>query len=917
MNFRVSRIIAHDEKNGDYGRQLASLLKTVVIWTTQTDNYNKLFLLRKAIHIDKSELPCDIELLLEANILQYDSNSNMLQSNIMLHIDPHLEFLSDLSHIRNIYIATDWPDTPPTDTGLFDGREMVFPIHYESIAIIGELEILLKSGWEFHNALDMFCGSGIIGIYASKLGVQSITMVDKFDRSIAFSKINSYMSGVNDASFVISDLFKSIPDDACFDLITGNPPFEPVLEEEKSRYYYHSYGGPNGQEYMDSFLSSMPDYLCDEACAVCVDFLISDNNKLEVDDHMEGMLAQHPKLPYAVVKLKCYDQVPFWDFWLRYDALGLDQEHKLRQRLSSNTKCSINRTLVLATQVITFHKNDVEPKASTHNEKHCIVRLEMPPQASWWNPLKWPLPCGIQFNHQDIMSWLVLWSKNEYEFRADRGALYAESIASTPDKGIEHIKYSDWLFMEGDSSIKAHLEVALRSIVLDIRHLALAGVGMPREVSLFLLPYAPLDEEECIVIEAPAFPMRLDKKRQEMVTNPYDIPIKKEYLKEFRDIVAQSKKNKDTIAFIFAIANPFDAVQSFTDIESYSYHAESIPHIGRHMLIWNGRQYEPPQYKGERYTYAKNRNEIQRYFLFLKIDKNVLDTLEVLRKHAEINWMEHISLQLFNLMRDQLTLLAIPLILAQQVMIQKNLRERMAERERLMAFTSHTIFAPAKDILRLITRSQRDKNNERFLKLAESSIKTLEVNARVVAEIWRAEVAEIKLEDFEFVDSLFTPMLDDLNKIRAITEQREIPIKFENETSSKIIHSHEGIFTVIIRTLFNNCIDHIDKSLSEGLSIDRCAIRVQLRTESPYVFIVFENGGLSVSQETVDKLNQEAPAKTNQSWGVSLKGSKHYGLGTRMIKTLVELIQGSITYGSSNGQFIATLKLLSERRNDL
>ena len=917
MNGATATLIATGPNGDDAAQQLARSLKTVVQWSRREGTYNDLFLSKHTIKFHDSDLPCDIESLVEAEILKVIEEPRSLKSNVMVHVDPHLQLTKELDDVDGVFLATDWPDTPPVDHGpaLFDGREMVFPLHYESLVVVVELRKLLVAGINFEDGLDLFAGSGVIGIYAQKCGVNAITFCDMIPRSVAFSKLNSYMSGLRQASFVVSDCFRNIPSRSRFDLILANPPFEPVLEEDKPRYFYHSYGGPSGQELMNRFLTEMPEFLADDGWAISVDFLPSDSTGIGIDKHRRQMLTLHPQIARGGVAVRCYDQVPYWDFWLRYDVLGLDKRRKLRTQVVVDDPIGTSKTLVLAT--VTVHKQR-EQMSALSRKRHNTLEVsyeDEPPPVPWWNPIDWPLPCGIGSDRQSVELWFAAWRRHEYEMRSDRGALYAEAMAFSPTEGIEHVDFAEWLFTEQESATKQPLENALRSTALDIRFLSIGSVQLPEKVSLFLLPRGSGDNDPCVLIRPPVLPVRIGKSRPDAVTSSSDIPVEKVTFSDVTYQIAQLGRQRTSLAFFFTICNPIEHVQSLLEVPYYEYKGPGIAFVGKHMLVWNGRQYEPPHYDEMPFDAGAAlhgaETEVQRYLVIIELPESGIEALERLEGLTEVGWQNTVSEQLFDFMRDQLTLLAIPLVLMQEAALQAELKQKVAERERLMAYTAHTVFAPANDALGLLDEiHRRTGHTDEALVLARSRVALLERNARLMVELWRADMADVRLEDVVVVDELLRPIVSDTLLIRKLTELPLIPIAFCPSSTPCRVRTHQGILGVVVTTLLQNAVDHIDSTLQRGSQADTtCDIQLSIEKVNERVRIRFANGGSSVSEDIVRRLNEEQPSGSTEQWGVSLKGSKHFGVGSRKVKALVRLLDGQIEYQLVDNRFCVVITL--------
>lgn len=115
-----------------------------------------------------------------------------------------------------------------------------------------EEAIALIRAHGYRSCLDMCSGSGCVGISLAKLTGIDVTLADIDAASLALSRENAALNGV-DAAFVQTDLFARI--DGSYDLITCNPPYlsdddmaslqrELVFEPRRALY-----GGGDGLEF--------------------------------------------------------------------------------------------------------------------------------------------------------------------------------------------------------------------------------------------------------------------------------------------------------------------------------------------------------------------------------------------------------------------------------------------------------------------------------------------------------------------------------------------------------------------------------------------------------------------------------------------------------------------------------------------
>lgn len=113
---------------------------------------------------------------------------------------------------------------------------------------------------EGDNVLDMGSGTGLQAIVAAEKAGK-VLAADINPRSIEIAKDNARRNGAKNLEFLVSDLFKSIPDDLRFDLIVFNPPYLPAQEDDSLGRSWS--GGARGREVIDRFIEDAPARLKD------------------------------------------------------------------------------------------------------------------------------------------------------------------------------------------------------------------------------------------------------------------------------------------------------------------------------------------------------------------------------------------------------------------------------------------------------------------------------------------------------------------------------------------------------------------------------------------------------------------------------------------------------------------------------
>jgi 16S rRNA (guanine966-N2)-methyltransferase len=79
--------------------------------------------------------------------------------------------------------------------------------------------------FHYSSVLDLFSGSGIMGLEASSRGASFITFVDKHGKSLSLMKENSLKFHGVEYSFFKMDVFSFLKQTRSFDLIFADPPY--------------------------------------------------------------------------------------------------------------------------------------------------------------------------------------------------------------------------------------------------------------------------------------------------------------------------------------------------------------------------------------------------------------------------------------------------------------------------------------------------------------------------------------------------------------------------------------------------------------------------------------------------------------------------------------------------------------------
>ena len=171
----------------------------------------------------------------------------------------------------------EWGD-PPLSIGC---EPLVYQPSNDSFLLIKGLEQLLEERWtreerKLLSVMELGTGTGIVGIWLLKAGVEELTMSDVSPRALDCARANLERNQVS-AKLVKASLFQGVDTD--FDLVVFNPPYLPKEEKEPDDFLTTALsGGEKGHETLEAFLKELPGRLKDDGVAVII---ISSINPVE------------------------------------------------------------------------------------------------------------------------------------------------------------------------------------------------------------------------------------------------------------------------------------------------------------------------------------------------------------------------------------------------------------------------------------------------------------------------------------------------------------------------------------------------------------------------------------------------------------------------------------------------------------
>ena len=156
---------------------------------------------------------------------------------------------------------------------------MVYIKEFKGVYPPAEDSFLLLTAVKYAHGevLDMFAGSGIIGLNAADRA-EKITFADINPYAIKAIKYNAKRNGIKNVECILSDLFSSLGNRK-FDVIYANPPYLP--EKKESKWANHALsGGKEGSELTMDLIHSLKAHLKDRGNAFIILSTVYDTDKV-------------------------------------------------------------------------------------------------------------------------------------------------------------------------------------------------------------------------------------------------------------------------------------------------------------------------------------------------------------------------------------------------------------------------------------------------------------------------------------------------------------------------------------------------------------------------------------------------------------------------------------------------------------
>jgi hypothetical protein len=544
---------------------------------------------------------------------------------------------------------------------------------------------------------------------------------------------------------------------------------------------------------------------------------------------------------------------------------------------------------------------------------------ELPP-VPWWNPLNWPLPCGIVLDDKLLRYWFAHWCAHESDFCSEQIAIQAESLIGGKDEEVKFWEYdealhgfeSEW----NDAEPRQSLQSALASTVLDLRFISLASVVTPKSVSLLLIPKTFSDDASYYEISTPILPARLCRSLADGVKT---VKIEKKPIGFFHTMFSDNVQDPSTLMFLFTIQNPFKQLDDrFNAIIDNLLNLSDYRDMGQGILIWGEKKFSPPLFRGEAFEYENLvqllNDRVQSYLLVIRLPDRGVKVLDKLTQLLERNWKELVFAQCYRQMRERMTLFATAMITIKQAEHLEMLRER----ERLMAYASHTVYGPIADALQYLSFARDGIEVQKNIRRAKLRIFRVQRNAHTILTVLKSEQVIDECEEttttIDVRKEILLPLLAEIQEDREVVDLPKLLVDFEKRENTffeislaqKSTSRPRDVLELLLTVAIQNAVEHIDTSIRQGKAANDSPLVFRMLRNANDIVVEIENGGMPVTNDLTEELNKVKQVD-DKAWGISRKGASHYGIGIGKMKWLASNLGGRVKFSSRNGNFVVLL----------
>ena len=218
--------------------------------------------------------------------------------------------------------------------------------------------------------------------------------------------------------------------------------------------------------------------------------------------------------------------------------------------------------------------------------------------------------------------------------------------------------------------------------------------------------------------------------------------------------------------------------------------------------------------------------------------------------------------------------------------------ERNFELDQFMYKTSHDLRSPLSSVLGLINLakfdSEKERTNDYFDKI-EGRVKKLDEFVRSMLSYAKVSRAEINTSDVT-LDELIAENIKELEYLENFNKLK-VTIKCKNKVK---FHSDEMTLKLIFGNIISNAFKYYNNNTKSYL-------KVTVDVNTLRAFVIFEDNGIGIQQEYLDKIFDMFFRATEKSEGS--------GLGMYIVKQAVGKLNGKIDIKSEYGKG-TTIKLI-------
>ena len=221
------------------------------------------------------------------------------------------------------------------------------------------------------------------------------------------------------------------------------------------------------------------------------------------------------------------------------------------------------------------------------------------------------------------------------------------------------------------------------------------------------------------------------------------------------------------------------------------------------------------------------------------------------------------------------------------------------------SFLVHTLRAPAVDARMYIELALKERNVKSNLERARRQLKTLKENADTLLAVGRLErFRSATGHSGETRDLQRLDIHEVVERAKELIEVYGFRVAFRADVGPRWVDvTLSDALALVLVEFMRNALDEI-----RAMESDAATLGITTRTVGERVVVEVRNTARAAAAKAARTLNSQR-SQSVAFWGLSRKGSSHYGIGSQQAQWIVKALGGSVTYSYDTGEFVVAVGL--------